>query len=169
MVRRGLISGYIKVPEFTKRGKQHLHILFRGHYIPQELLSLWWNQIHKSSIVWIEYVRLHGGNKAIAGYMAKYMSKDMAGRYSWSWGWVWRGFCRDWHDLKHYCYHIYGTQSQVALHHALRTWRFWLHGLYSVDREAMKNGLTPSLVFKINKETHHDSTNRPGTLSLQFN
>ena len=100
LLRRGLIQGYIKVPELNRSGQQHLHVLFRGSYIEQVLLGKWWKEIHHATIVDICAVQ-HGANpRKIASDMASYMSKSNAFRYSWSWGWVWRGFCKDWAELK---------------------------------------------------------------------
>lgn len=98
--RRGLIEGYIKVPELSKNGKQHLHVLFRGEYIAQAMISEMWNKIHGAKIVDIRRVKGGRTKAQLASYMAKYMSKDNFFRYSWSWSWVWRGFVKDWEKLK---------------------------------------------------------------------
>lgn len=98
--RRGLVQGYIKVPERSKNGKQHLHILFRGSFIDQRLISTWWEEIHHAKVVDIRLVKKSSNPRKIASDMASYMAKDNLFRYSWDWGWVWRGFCRDWKALK---------------------------------------------------------------------
>ena len=98
--RRNLIKGYIKVPEQGKNGKQHLHVLFRGSFVEQQLISRWWLEIHHAKIVDIRAVKRTRNPRQVAAYMAKYMSKENAYRYSWNWDWVWRGFCRDWKALK---------------------------------------------------------------------
>jgi len=98
--RRGLLQAYIKVPELSKNGKQHLHIIFRGEYIAQAALSEMWQEIHKAKIVDIRRCNLRYGSKGLASYMAKYMSKENIFRYSWSWSWVWKGFCKHWTRLK---------------------------------------------------------------------
>lgn len=98
--RRGLLEAYIKVPELSKNGKQHLHIIFRGQYIAQGYLSEQWQEIHKAKIVDIRRCNLRRGKKGLASYMAKYMSKENIFRYSWSWSWVWKGFCGHWTRLK---------------------------------------------------------------------
>lgn len=97
--RRGLLTGYIQVPAYTDSGLVHKHILFRGSYIEQRLISRWWNDLHDAPVVDIRVVR--GNKRKIAGYMASYMSNQSAGHYSWDWGWVWRGFVKDWERLKH--------------------------------------------------------------------
>lgn len=94
------MEAYIKVPELSKNGKQHLHVLFRGKYIDQAYLSSQWQEIHKAKIVDIRKVKYTRTKKQIGAYMAKYMSKENTFRYAWSWSWVWRGFCRHWTLLK---------------------------------------------------------------------
>lgn len=98
--RQDLIKGYIKVPEPSKNGKQHLHIIFRGKYIPQPLISQMWQDIHKAKIVDVRKVASNVDRRKLASDMASYMSKGNLYRYSWNWDWVWRGFCRDWYNLK---------------------------------------------------------------------
>lgn len=98
--RRGLLKGYIKVPELSKNSKQHLHVLFRGSYVEQALISHWWNEIHHAKIVDIRAVKSGTSRRKLASDMASYMSKANLYRYSWNWDWVWRGFCRDWAELK---------------------------------------------------------------------
>lgn len=92
MLRRRMITGYIKVTETTKSGLKHLHILFRGSFVAQAWLSQVWREIHGAEVV---DVRKAYGKTGAAAYLAKYMSK--AGeKYSWSWGWVYRGFAGIW-------------------------------------------------------------------------
>lgn len=97
MKRRGLIQGYVKVREYTDRGYEHLHVLYRGSYISQRLLSEWWLEIHKASVVDIRST--YGTKRKIAGYLVKYMLKRMAS-YSWSQDWVYRGFVKTWYQAK---------------------------------------------------------------------
>ena len=98
--RRGLMKGYIKVPELSKNGKQHLHVLFRGSYVDQKLLSAWWQELHHAKIVDIRRVWSNADKRKLASDMASYMAKANLYRYSWNWAWVWRGFCKDWTQLK---------------------------------------------------------------------
>jgi len=137
--RRNLLQGYIKVPERSRNGKQHLHVLFRGSYIDQRLLSHWWNEIHHAKVVDIRAMRKGRDKKALASYMAKYMSKENAYRYSWSWGWVWRGFCKDWTQLKKlWRYHNqYGERTDFET--LLRWWRLWLKGFWRPDFSILPN------------------------------
>jgi hypothetical protein len=124
--RRGLITGYIKVPEFTKEGRMHVHILFRGSYVAQALLSAWWADIHKSPVVDIRSFRPYTGKKRTASYMAKYMAKEGAGRCSWSWGWVWRGFVGDWQRLKRFWSKLPFYNEPRSYAWLLSQWACWL-------------------------------------------
>lgn len=98
--RRGLIDAYIKVPEPSRNGKQHLHIIFRGQYIAQAVISAYWLEIHHAKVVDIRRIKQNTSRRQLASYLAKYMSKDNLYRYSWSWSWVWKGFCKSWDHLK---------------------------------------------------------------------
>lgn len=147
MLRRGLINGYIKCPEHTLDGKIHLHILFRGAYISQLLLSRWWAQIHNSPVVDIRAIRPRGTKSRIANYMAKYMAKELSGRYSWSWGWVWRGFASHWTLYKRWWWSWLNRDVGVDFSHCLIGWRFWLKGLISLDLEYMRFDYPPDVVI----------------------
>lgn len=133
LLRRGLIQGYIKVPELSKNGKQHLHVLFRGSYISQVLISRWWQEIHHAKIVDIRKVKGGRSPRQLASYMAKYMSKENIYRYSWNWGWVWRGFVGDWKRLKQLVTCFYGGISLTSHETLLRWWRLWLKGFWQPD------------------------------------
>jgi hypothetical protein len=119
--RRGLLKGYIQVPELTKSGLQHKHVLFRGSYIEQQLISHWWQEIHKARVVDIRKVNTPSTKGRIAGYMAKYMAKDMIARYSWDWGWVWKGFVKGWKALYRYWRDEEGKVGGFAV--LLNAWR----------------------------------------------
>ena len=137
MTRRGLLAGYIKVPEFTQKGKLHLHVLFRGSYIEQRLISEWWSQIHQSPVVDIRAVQLTNRPRKIASYMAKYMTKEMAGRYSWSWGWVWRGFVRDWTLYKRWYWKCVHMPDKHTFKNLIVGWDLWLQGVCVPDFDIM--------------------------------
>ena len=126
--RRGLVTGYIRVPEYTKSGLAHLHLLCRGRYIDQLVLSQLWQEIHGAKIVDIRKVRDLHGRRQMANEMAKYMAKQGAGRYSWDWGWVWPGFCRDWARLKRAWsyWNECSARLEVSFDALLRTWRYFL-------------------------------------------
>jgi hypothetical protein len=65
---------YLWVLELTEEDWPHLHIVFRGDFIPQRLLSKWWERLHGAPIVDIRKVWTGAG----AGrYMAKYLGKDL--------------------------------------------------------------------------------------------
>lgn len=147
--RRGLIQGYIKVPELTKQGRAHLHVLFRGEYISQKLISKWWSEIHRASVVDIRAVRPYGGKRKVANYMAKYMSKEAAGRYSWSWGWVWKGFCKDWKIYKAYWSRWFEKDGVTTFKNCLLGWQMWLHGVYKISRDDMLADYPPHITIKM--------------------
>lgn len=131
--RRGLIRGYIKVPEMSKNGKQHVHVLFRGSYIDQRLISHWWEEIHQAKVVDIRKVGYRRSKRNLASYMAKYLTKDNFYRYSWNWQWVWRGFCRDWKRLKRLLRQTYGEITGWVVKLLLYCWKLWLQGKWTPD------------------------------------
>lgn len=133
--RRHLLEGYIKVPELSKNGKQHLHVLMRGSYISQVLLSRWWQEIHKAKVVGITRVKYRRSKRDLAAYMAKYMSKACLWRYSWNWTWVWRGFCRDWKNLKRWWRNEINTGRAGDFKICIRLWALWLQGRWKPPPE----------------------------------
>lgn len=124
--RRGLIQAYIKIPELSKNGKQHLHIIFRGEYIAQAMISELWQELHKAKVVDIRQVNRRRSKKDLAAYMAKYMAKDNFFRYSWSWSWVWRGFCKHWERLKRTWRYHQSLGIKATFQDALLVWRHFL-------------------------------------------
>ena len=148
--RRNLVQGYIKVPEYTKEGRLHLHILFRGNFIEQALISRMWSQIHQAPVVDIRAVKMAGNKRKVANYMAKYMSKESAGRYSWSWGWVWKGFCKDWLSFKKYWWSWFNVEGKTTFKNCVTGWGMILHELIVVDWEALRFELPPGTVFQLN-------------------
>lgn len=131
--RRNLIYGYIKVPELSKSGKQHLHVLFRGRYVEQALISDWWQEIHHAKVVDIRRVNSSRSPRCIAGYMAKYMAKALFFRYSWSWGWVWKGFVKDWKKTCRLWRHLNDLGMNLPFSECLRWWHLWLIGWEKPD------------------------------------
>ena len=97
--RRKLLGGYIKVVERgAKTGMRHLHVVWRGSYQSQLILSMLWWEIHHSPVV---DIRAWSGKKSkAANYLSKYLTKANDGNVSWSWGWLWPGFAQDWRNLK---------------------------------------------------------------------
>lgn len=99
--RRHTLIDYIRVIELTKSGFEHVHMIYRGKYIPQTVLSDMWQEIHQAPIVDIRSVRSSRHHlRGAAGELAKYMAKEGCRRYSWSWGWVYKGFVRTWTKAK---------------------------------------------------------------------
>ena len=123
--RRGLVTAYIKVPELSKNGKQHLHVIVKGTYIQQAAISEMWQEIHKAKIVDIRAIKQRRTRAQLAAYMAKYLAKENFFRYSWSWSWVWKGFVKDWEKLKKAIrhasemYHLKFMQSLLFCWHLL--------------------------------------------------
>lgn len=125
LTRRQLVNGYLKVIEVKTDGRQHIHMCFRGSFIEQTWLSNLWAEIHLSPIVDIRRVKTGYQNKrGVAGYLAKYMSKEGFRRYSWSWGWVYKGFVGTWTQAKAMIYHrLPDTYLSDAWYHLRRLWR----------------------------------------------
>ncbi|MBA7636418.1 hypothetical protein ES703_44036 [subsurface metagenome] len=99
--RRGILTDYIRVVEYSKSGLEHVHLIYRGHFLPQPELSRLWSEIHQSPIVDIRSVRASRHHlRGAAAELAKYMAKEGSRRYSWSWGWVYKGFVRTWKSAK---------------------------------------------------------------------
>lgn len=86
--RRGGFE-YLAVRELTKSGLQHLHILYRGKDLDGWWLSRSWKAIHNAEVIFIRRV---SHQKGVASYLAKYLAKDMNGRYYSSWRWIYRGW-----------------------------------------------------------------------------
>lgn len=124
--RRGLVSGYIQVPEFTKTGLAHKHVILRGKFIAQAALSHDWEEIHGAKIVDIRRIKSRHPHANLAAEMAKYMVKENAFRYSWNWGWVWKGFCRDWLDLKRAWRSLNELYFFTPFEKLLKIWRAFL-------------------------------------------
>ena len=105
---------YIAVKEHTKEGLVHLHMVYRGCFMPQSWLSDQWNEIHGAKIVWI--AKLYTWK--LAKHLARYFIKEGFGRYWTSWVWVYKGFVRDWKRLVH----EKGDMALAYWHRWLRSW-----------------------------------------------
>jgi len=79
---------YIGVKEF-EGDREHLHLVFRGEYMPQDWISDTWKSIHASPIVYIEAIQ--SAQEGVK-YLAKYLSKDMHNRFWCSQNWVFKGW-----------------------------------------------------------------------------
>lgn len=66
---------YLAVVEATKRGEPHLHILFRGPFVKQSVLSTWMNELTGSPIVDIRRIK---NTREVVRYVAKYITKQPA-------------------------------------------------------------------------------------------
>jgi len=68
-------SEYLAVVEATKRGMPHLHILYRGPFVPQRVLSHWMAELAQAPIVDIRRVK---NQREAVRYVAKYITKKPA-------------------------------------------------------------------------------------------
>jgi hypothetical protein len=141
--RRGLVTSYIRCPEFTKTGLRHEHILFRGDYIDQRYISFLWSKLHDAPVVDIRKVR---GKGRLACYLAKYLTKSPSTRYAYSWGWVWRGFATTWKYLK-----MVSSQNHWTYKELLTNWRW----MVKLDRNILEElqwlatNITPNVVSAV--------------------
>ncbi|MBA7664711.1 hypothetical protein ES703_72774 [subsurface metagenome] len=105
--RRGILTDYIRVIEYTKSGFEHVHLIYRGRFLPQPVLSNLWLEIHQAPIVDIRSVKASRHHlRGAAAELAKYMAKEGCRRYSWSWGWVYKGFVATWKAAKTFYWKI---------------------------------------------------------------
>jgi len=66
---------YLAVVEGTKAGEPHLHILYRGPFIPQRQLSKWMAELATAPIVDIRRIR---HQREVVRYVGKYITKKPA-------------------------------------------------------------------------------------------
>jgi len=105
---------YVAVKEHTKDGLVHLHLVYRGGFMPQSWLSETWEEVHGAKIVWI--AKLYTWK--LAKHLARYFIKEGFGRYWTSWVWVYKGFVGDWKRLVH----ERGFNALSYWHRWLRNW-----------------------------------------------
>jgi len=74
-------SQYAKVPEYTQRGRIHLHLAMVMDFIPQKVLSKMWKAHSGAPNVWIVAVR---DVKRLENELGKYLAKGPAGKVSYS-------------------------------------------------------------------------------------
>lgn len=96
-IRRRFDFQYFCVQETTQSGLVHLHLLYRGSFIPQAWLSQMWQTVHNAQVVWIARIKRKRG---CASYLCKYLSKEVLGRCWSSWEWIYRGWRWAWSNLK---------------------------------------------------------------------
>lgn len=120
---------YMAVKELSPKNKLlHLHIVYRGSYIPQKWLSDQWAELHNAPVVWI--AELYSWK--YAKHVARYFIKEGVGRFWGSWGWVYRGFCRDWRKM----IKRYGQR-------AISFWKWWLRqGLFR-EKNSIQTFISP--------------------------
>ncbi len=69
--------------------RKHLHVIFKGVYMPQRELEDMWADVHRSIKPYIKKVK---DAKGAANYLAKYMHRQACNRYIMSAGWVFKGW-----------------------------------------------------------------------------
>ena len=74
---------YVWVKEFTRKGKRHLHILVNA-YVPQALIKKNWLRATRQKSFIVHIVgKDEDGIKNGAGYMSKYLSKNIESDHEW--------------------------------------------------------------------------------------
>ncbi|MFC2017118.1 hypothetical protein ACFLUD_01730 [Chloroflexota bacterium] len=91
MRRKYGVFEYFGVVEQDKKieGREHLHLICKGVFMPQRELEDMWIDVHRSIKPYIKKVYSIGG---AAGYLAKYLGKERSSRYIMSAGWVFPGW-----------------------------------------------------------------------------
>jgi len=125
----GAPMSYLAIVEETRQGEPHLHILFRGPYIPQADLSAMMGELIDSPVVDIRRIK---GMREVIRYVAKYVTKAPAQfgngkRY-------WRG--QNWDtraDSELDAVHTEGGYWQVSHHPLARIWAVWSYFGYKLD------------------------------------
>ena len=69
--------------------RKHMHVIFKGVYMPQRELEDMWVDVHRSIKPYIKKVK---SVKGAANYLARYMHQQSCNRYIMSAGWVFKGW-----------------------------------------------------------------------------
>lgn len=151
--RPNVDMSYLAIVEETKAGEPHLHILFRGPYIPQAEISSIMQELIDSPIVDIRKIK---GSKEVIRYVAKYVTKAPAqfnnGKRYWR-GQNWDTRADDELDP------VYreGGFWQVSRHPLARIWDAWKgHGfrLELDESDGIIAYITPAVKLR---EVPHDT------------
>ena len=118
-----VLLAYFKVE--TNEGYGVLHVLYRAkQYLPQQWLSIQWQEIHKSSYVYIKEVP----DTDIARYVVtQYVAAQGSSyqRCSWSQSWVCRGFVKSW--KRHLRWFIqWKYKLNLTFIDLLNKWNLWI-------------------------------------------
>ena len=122
---------YIKTVEWNKKGDLlHLHIIMYTPYVSIEKIRHIWNEIHHAYEVFIERIKDVDDelNKQF-GYIGKYISKDMAKRFSYSRSWL--GFLTNVPLLWKAAVEYYFELKISDLEWLLRVWSEFIDGIMS--------------------------------------
>lgn len=119
------------VSKIDRRGKEYysllggvLHIMYRGKlYIPQPWLSKQWDEIHKSSYVWIKQPPDDVARYIVTQYVADQGTSYQ--RCSWSREWVCKGFVKAW---QHYVrwFKQYQHRLNLTFIDLIEKWERWI-------------------------------------------
>jgi len=74
---------YVRIPEFTKRGRIHLHLAMIMDFVPQKVLSAMWRKASGAGVVDIRAVH---DIALLRNELAKYLTKGPAGKVTYSKG-----------------------------------------------------------------------------------
>jgi hypothetical protein len=88
---------YLMIREKTQSGLIHAHVIFRGYFVPHEWIVETWKELTGFEIINIQL--LMGHPAAVAGYVAKYVSKEHL-HYGWSKYWVFPYYANVWQRVK---------------------------------------------------------------------
>lgn len=140
---------YIGVREIDSRGACHLHILYRGDYVSQKMVSAFWSEIHLSPVVDIRLAR--GGRARLGLYLSKYLCKNVYNRFWCSYGWVFKGWL-GW--SKYIKWQTRGYPSRESILHLARCSKsFCAYELWRLERATIAEkicylGIVPKLLDK---------------------
>lgn len=119
----GYLLSYFMV--HTNEGYGVLHILYRSkRYLPQKWISNQWQQIHKSSYIYIKEIP----DDDVARYIVTQYVADQGTSYvrcSWSHTWVCRGFVRAWRKHLRW-YRQWHTKLNLTFIDLINKWDRWL-------------------------------------------
>jgi hypothetical protein len=106
--------------------RQHMHILYFGHWLPHSWLKKVWKEITgDSDVVDIRTTRTGVNNvKSLASYVLAQYALFQEGdiRFQMSHGWTWRGMVRDWkREVKRHTRKVRGLYK-VNFHELIEDW-----------------------------------------------
>ncbi len=82
MRRRFQTFEYARFPEYTKKGRIHLHLVVLSPFIPQKILSQAWKTASRGA--YVVDIRKVENVRHLSTYVAKYVAKRPAGKVTYS-------------------------------------------------------------------------------------